>query len=561
MKKFKLIFSILLTFILLSNTVVSMSAGATETTSNESKMIYSNDMYNDYYNKHIDAFELQRSKYGLKDTSAYPILNKDDYYEEFDTDEYMKKKNLFKNYIQSGEFSEDYFNEAMRQYVEYNTPTKKGGFYNKFNSNQAWRFAPFCQEYKEYTGKEISNVQAHKYLQYFFHLENKEFIAEMQEKGFYNKEQQNININREFYLGSAIDHRFAYARGTKYYDRMGQEKDIYEILSEEGMNTTFIKLWNRSNMDGEFAGITEYVHDAQKARDNGFKTVMVMMLDDKFGSNYKLGSSDWSEYYITDENGNFPKEEELLNGIYEFTHASFSILKERDLVPDIVQFGRETYNGLVKNYSDISKNDPQGIKQAKVLMAVQKAISDLGLNPQYAMQFFGVYAQGQIDRIEMLTSKGVQLNLFGTTFHSNYDHGSYREVYEYLIEMTEKTNLKVWLPEASYLFSTKNSGKIQLAEYPSQDVYSDEFKFQHRFPFGISREGMYNHFDLLTSMVLSVPNDRGYGVIFWGSERAVGDNTTYKTQMYSSRQERGFFDFDNRPGRVMDLFRYKYNVR
>ena len=180
--------------------------------------------------------------------------------------------------------------------------------------------------------------------------------------------------------------------GARYYDN-GVEQDLFAILKAYGTNSVRLRLWNDPYApDGTPYG----------AGTNDLNKVIVLAGRAK---KYQIGyllDLHYSDFWADPGKQTTPKawqgmnEDELEAAVYRYTKEVMQTLKDKDLLPEMVQVGNELTNGLLwpsgrkPEFDRIAKYLNAGIRAVREIQADIPIMSHLdngGFNEMYVEWF------------------------------------------------------------------------------------------------------------------------------------------------------------------------------
>lgn len=182
------------------------------------------------------------------------------------------------------------------------------------------------------------------------------------------------------------------ACGAKYYDN-GVEQDLFAILKAYGTNSVRLRLWNDPYApDGTPYG----------AGTNDLNKVIILAGRTK---KYQIGyllDLHYSDFWADPEKQTTPKawqgmnEDELEAAVYQYTKEVMQTLKDKDLLPEMVQVGNELTNGLCwpsgrkPEFERIAKYLNAGIRAVREIQAdipIMIHLDNGGFNEMYVEWF------------------------------------------------------------------------------------------------------------------------------------------------------------------------------
>lgn len=167
------------------------------------------------------------------------------------------------------------------------------------------------------------------------------------------------------------------AKGYKFYDDNGVQKDCLQILKEHGINSIRLRVWVNPSNDpySGHCSKAETVALAKRCADMGFRIMIDFHYSDSWadpGKQYKPAA--WQNHNFT----------QLKADVYEHTTDVLNALKSAGVTPEWVQVGNETNNGMLwedgkasvnmKNLAQLVSSGYDGVKavfpQAKVIVHI-----------------------------------------------------------------------------------------------------------------------------------------------------------------------------------------------
>lgn len=139
------------------------------------------------------------------------------------------------------------------------------------------------------------------------------------------------------------------AKGYKFYDDSGAQKDCLDILKAHGINSIRLRTWVNPSDDpvNGHCSADETVAMAKRAANKGFRIMIDFHYSDSWadpGKQYKPAA--WTSYNFN----------ELMNAVYGYTKWVLEKLKSNGVTPEWVQTGNETNDGMLWEDGRASKN-------------------------------------------------------------------------------------------------------------------------------------------------------------------------------------------------------------
>ena len=292
------------------------------------------------------------------------------------------------------------------------------------------------------------------------------------------------------------------SQGIKFYNSAGVQKDIFQVLKEQGLNSIRLRVW--VNPTDGWCNKADVLSKATRAKAAGFRILIDFHYSDWWadpGQQNKPAA--WANQSITD----------LKGSVYSHTVEVLTILKNNSIHPDWVQIGNETNDGMLW---------PEG--KASINMANFAGLIQSGYN---AVKFVD-----QDIKVIVHISNGYDNALFRWIFdglkanNTSYD----------IIGMSMYPNASNWQSLNSQCLNNMNdmvsryNKEVMIVEVgmPASDASSCKDFIS----------------DLITK-VKSVSSSKGLGVMYW------------EPQAYNAWKGYGLgaFDISGKPTIAMDAFK------
>ena len=292
------------------------------------------------------------------------------------------------------------------------------------------------------------------------------------------------------------------ASGVKYYDYDGTEKDVYQILSENGVNYIRVRVWNDPfDADGNGYGggncdIDNAVIIGKRATQYGMKLLVDFHYSDFWADPAKqMVPKAWVGMNST----------EMSSALYDYTKESLQKLVDAGVDVGMVQIGNET-NGYMcgfKGWMDITnlmRAGSQAVREVcpEALVAVHFA------NPEKVTNYKN-YAY-------YLASNQVDYDVFASSYYPFW-HGTLENLAEVLNNVATTYGKKTMIAETAYVNTLEdtdfygNSGNDALKPYP------------------FTEQGQANHIRALTDAAVN-QMENCIGVFYWeGTWISVGGDS------------------------------------
>lgn len=292
------------------------------------------------------------------------------------------------------------------------------------------------------------------------------------------------------------------SQGIKFYDKNGVQTDLFQILKNEGMNSIRLRVW--VNPTDNYNSTADVVAKAIRAKNAGMKIMIDFHYSDTWADpGHQAKPAAWAGQNMAT----------LQTSVYNHTLTVLNTLKSNSIIPDWVQVGNETNDGMLW---------PEG--KASVNMQNFALLINAGYN--------AVKAVDSSIKVIVHISNG-------------YDNGLFRWIFDGL-----KNNGAQWDVTGMSLYpSSSNWGNLNTQSLANMN----DMVSRYNKPVMICEIGMSwtdstacNSFiaDLITK-TKSVTGSKGLGVFYWEPE-AYNNWQGYTL---------GAFDNSGKPTIALDAFK------
>ena len=305
------------------------------------------------------------------------------------------------------------------------------------------------------------------------------------------------------------------ASGVKYYDYDGTEKDVYQILAENGVNYIRVRVWNDPyDADGNGYGggncdIDNAIEIGKRATKYGMKLLVNFHYSDFWADPAKqMVPKAW-------KNMNIDQKSEAL---YQYTKECLQKLVEAGVDIGMVQIGNET-NGSMCGESSAKLGGWKKITQ--LMSSGSKAVREVCPNALVAVHFANPEkVTNYVSYSKNLDYYGVDYDVFASSYYPFW-HGTLENLSEVLSNVAETYGKKVMVAETSYAYTAENTDF-------SGNTIGDGGGIVKDYPFTV--QGQAN---LVRNVIDTVANKttNGIGVFYWeGTWISVG-NDNYEANL------------------------------
>lgn len=283
------------------------------------------------------------------------------------------------------------------------------------------------------------------------------------------------------------------ASGVQYRDFDGEVKDVYEILSNNGINYIRVRVWNDPyDSDGNGYGggncdIDNAIEIGKRATANGMKLLVDFHYSDFWADPAKqMVPKAWAKMSVT----------EKADALYNYTVTCLEKLVEAGVDVGMVQIGNET-NGYFcghKVWSDI----------ATLMRAGSQAVREVCPDALVAVHFANPEKTSNYRNYAYyLAAQQVDYDVFASSYYP-YWHGTLENLSEILTEIATTYGKKVMVAETSYAFTPDDSDF-------SSNTIGEGGAYVKDYPFTV--QGQAN---LVRDVIDTVAHiEGGIGVFYW----------------------------------------------
>jgi len=300
------------------------------------------------------------------------------------------------------------------------------------------------------------------------------------------------------------------AGGVKYYDHDGTEKDVYQILSENGINYIRVRVWN-DPFDGEGNGygggncdIENAIAIGKRATQYGMKLLVNFHYSDFWADPGKqMVPKAWKNMKI----------DEKSEALYQYTKDCLQKLVDAGVDVGMVQIGNET-NGAMCGENSSALGGWKKIMQ--LMSAGSRAVREVCPDALVAVHFANPEKITNFDSYgKNLEYYQVDYDVFASSYYPFW-HGTLDNLAQVLSKIANTYGKKVMVAETSYAFTAEDTDFYGNTIGEGGGIVKD-------YPF--TYQGQAN---LVRNVIDTVANKttNGIGVFYWeGTWIPAGGNS------------------------------------
>ena len=295
--------------------------------------------------------------------------------------------------------------------------------------------------------------------------------------------------------------------GVKYYDAQGNEKDVFRILSENGVNCIRVRVWN-DPFDSEGHGYGGGNCTAETALEIGKRATQYGMP--------LLVDFHYSDFWADPGKQMVPKAwrdldlEAKAAALEQYTRQSLQMLRDADVAVCMVQVGNET-NGAMCGETDW----PSVIR---LMSAGAKAVREVYPEAKVAVHFADPQNGAYPDYAAVLEQYQLDYDVFGSSYYPFW-HGTLENLTAVLGGIRSDYGKDVMVMETSYPWTGEDSDF-------SGNTITDSSSVSKPYPFSV--QGQANS---VRDVVQAAVDAGGIGVCYWeGTWISVGGSSKEENQ-------------------------------
>lgn len=318
-----------------------------------------------------------------------------------------------------------------------------------------------------------------------------------------------VNFAKGFALGADISWISEMeANGYKFYNREGEPKDAFVLMSDLGLDAIRLRVWVNP-ADGWYNSIQDVIVKAKRAKAQGQRIMVDFHYSDSWADPGKQTKPAlWVNYTI----------DELKVALTTHTRNSLIALRDEGITPEWVQVGNETNDGFLWDFARPSK-EPKATTMknyAELTTAGYDAVKDVFPNALVIVHLANCHNNDNFRWIfDGLKANGGKFDVIGASSYPTTDtvlgwQTITKSCADNLDDMVVRYQVPVMLTEVGVPWDHPD-GKTIIAD--------------------------------LIAKVAAVKNSQGLGVLYWEPQ-------AYNWKGYSL----GAFDTSGKPGGAMDAF-------
>lgn len=352
--------------------------------------------------------------------------------------------------------------------------------------------------------------------------------------------------------------------GVVYYNKEGQEDDLFKILADAGVNYIRVRVWNDpydKNGMGYGGGNNDVATAAEigrRAAQYGMKLCVDFHYSDFWADPAKqFAPKEWAHYSLEDKK----------TAIYEFTKTSLQTIADAGADIGMVQIGNEINNGIA------GETDTE--RMMALLTNASKGVRDYSTESssdiKVAVHYTGIDdKKGVMNIAKTLDDYSIDYDIFGVSYYVFW-HGSMENMISLLTDIKATYGKETAVMETSYAYTLEDGDCTDGNSVGETDLLDDY------------AASVQSQATCIRDVMAATHEAGGLGVFYWepawipvGTDKAgnskiweefgSGWASSYASkydpndagQYYggSSWDNQALFDFEGHPLASLDVFKY-----
>ncbi|MEI7472651.1 MAG: glycosyl hydrolase 53 family protein [Chitinophagaceae bacterium] len=281
---------------------------------------------------------------------------------------------------------------------------------------------------------------------------------------------------------------------TIYYNSNGQAQDALTILKNSGMNIVRLRLWH-SPANGN-SGLAQVEAFAQRIKAAGLQWWLDIHYSDTWADpGQQTPPAAWQAASYANQ----------LDSVYNYTYSVMNDLKNKNILPIIVQVGNETNSGMLWNIGKVGGSfDANWPQYAGLVKKGILAVKTIDPSIKVMLHFAGT--NGASWFYNNLQTQGVNYDIIGLSYYHWWHNRNLSELQTDLTALANTFNKDIFIAETAYPFSlgwndyTNNIFGSSTTLLPGYDA---------------SPAGQLKFLSDLRTVIAAVPNNHGLGFCYW----------------------------------------------
>lgn len=369
----------------------------------------------------------------------------------------------------------------------------------------------------------------------------------------------------DFLIGGDVSQvSYVEAMGGKFYDTDGNEKDVFQILKENGHNVVRLRIYNnpgKGRGDGSYYLAENFMNKddilrlARRAKSAGFKIVLTFHYSDYWTNGAtQIIPHDWQKIIagIPDDEGKVDKLEEL---VYEYTKEIMEAMAKQGTTPEFVSLGNEIQEGMLYPYGKAASATWPNL--ARFLKAGYNAVKEVSPSTKVIIHLddAGNYSK-YYSFFDNCEKYGVEYDIIGPSYYPFWTGRDVKTVVAFCNNLITRYNKDILIMETGYKWNP-----VLPDGTPGQLTHNGPY--ENIYP--SSPEGQRDFMYELLNGLKSGKDGRIIGDLYWDPVMIEVPGVGWAFREWDDKADVNvvsnttLFDFD---GRALPVFQaYKFNTQ
>lgn len=309
-----------------------------------------------------------------------------------------------------------------------------------------------------------------------------------------------VEIDDEFIIGVDISSIIEVEEaGGVFYNELGEEQDVFEILKNNGVNYVRIRLWvNPYNEDGDpFGGGTNDTETGIEIAKRAARVGMKILIDFHY-------SDFWADpgKQVIPRDWRLLSDTEFKETLYQYTYDTIKAFENEGVRPHMVQLGNEINHGMSYPKGRVSLFGYDRL--AELLNICISAVNDIDEDILTVIHIAeGAKEQTVTWFFDNILEYGVDFDIIGLSYYS-YWHGPLEALQETLEVIDERYEQDVVIMEYSY-------GWTDYSNEFSSNIFSSGYEADGGYK--TSMQGQASYIRDVNAAIASI--ESGIGSFYW----------------------------------------------
>jgi arabinogalactan endo-1,4-beta-galactosidase len=297
------------------------------------------------------------------------------------------------------------------------------------------------------------------------------------------------------------------------YKQDNESVDPFEVLSDKGANLTRVRLWHNpewvKDIYGQATPLYSGLNDVAKTIERAHQNGMAVLLDFHFSDTW----ADPGHQEVPAAWKNITNIDVLCDSVYNYTYNTLKYLKDKDLLPQMVQIGNETNPGMMTTgtpdgFPDLNVYDGHWAAFGQVVNAGIKAVRDMenqsGEEIKVALHIADPKNLDWWMADVISNGKVTDFDIMGFSYYHLWHTTISFDALPGLVSQLKATYGKELLVmETAYPFTTDHNDNYG-------NIYSSETAPLDGFPYSVEGQKQF-----LTTLSQNMSDAGALGVIYW----------------------------------------------